>query len=79
MQGVEKFRHFTKILKGVKMKRYYFHLRNADEVIIDRISVIANSLESAKEKIAYKLSLIKNPRLMEKLHFTFDFHEKIKE
>ena len=38
------------------MKRYYFNVYNADEIIINKLSAVANNLESAREKISFKLN-----------------------
>ena len=39
------------------MKRYYFDVWNIDGVLIDSRSVVANSMESAREKVSFQLSI----------------------
>ena len=59
------------------MKRYYFNVRNSNEVIVHKINVVANSLQSAKEKVSFKLqSTYKGMSCL--FHSTFDYHEAVK-
>jgi len=59
------------------MKRYYFNIRNAEGTIIQKLNVVANSLDFAKEKIAFKLKLAYKG-YSNFLQSTFDYHEAIK-
>ena len=58
------------------MKRYYFNIRNADNEIIAKMNTVANNLEAAKQKIAFRLMVTYN-NLAVFLQITFDYHEKI--
>lgn len=58
------------------MKRYYFNIGNADNEIIAKMNTVANNLETAKQKIAFRLMVTYN-NLAAFLHITFDYHEKI--
>lgn len=59
------------------MKRYYFNVRNSNEVIVHKINVVANTLQSAKEKVSFKLQqTYKGMSCL--FHSTFDYHEVIK-
>lgn len=58
------------------MKRYYFNIRNAEGMVIQKMNTIANSLETAKGKISHRLLLSHN-NLATFLQITFDYHEKI--
>ena len=58
------------------MKRYYFNVRNSNGVIINKINVVANSLQFAKDKVAFKLEC--TYKSMSCLYyFTFDYHKKV--
>jgi len=59
------------------MKRYYFNIRNAEGTIIQKLNVVANSLDFAKEKIAFKLKLAYKG-YSSFLQSTFDYHEAAK-
>ena len=59
------------------MKRYYFNVRNSNGVIVHKLNVVANSLQSAKEKISFKLECTyKSMKCL--FYSTFDYHEALK-
>lgn len=58
------------------MKRYYFNVRNSNGVIVHKLNVVANSLQSAKEKISFKLECTyKSMKCL--FYSTFDYHDKV--
>ena len=60
----------------MKLKRYYFNAYNADEIIINRISVVCNDLETARRKAVHKLNLLYGG-LACFCRLNFDYHETI--
>jgi hypothetical protein len=56
------------------MKHYHYNIVNADKQIINKITVIANNIESARKKVNFKVNTTYRA-LSSFLRIDFNFHD----